>query len=132
MFNFYTSDKILKQRVEDQLISESTSRGTAIVSLIETRIQQITLLSTNQNIREAVKNSSTNLRLDMLKSEIMSFDEAMGESIGLDSIKVIGKDGKIIYDSLGANEQNNFADPRLERGLEQADRKSTRLNSSHT
>ena len=120
MFNFYTSDKILKQRVEDQLISESTSRGTAIVSLIETRIQQITLLSTNQNIREAVKNSSTNLRLDMLKSEIMSFDEAMGESIGLDSIKVIGKDGKIIYDSLGANEQNNFADPRLERGLEQA------------
>ncbi|MFM7796645.1 MAG: hypothetical protein ACKO7N_07760, partial [Candidatus Nitrosotenuis sp.] len=86
VFNFYTSDKILKQRVEDQLISESTSRGTAIVSLIETRIQQITLLSTNQNIRDAVKNSSANQSLDMLKSEVVSFDEAMGESIGLDNI----------------------------------------------
>ncbi|HIH45485.1 MAG TPA: hypothetical protein HA292_00120, partial [Candidatus Nitrosotenuis sp.] len=97
LFNFYTSDKILKQRVEDQLISESTGRGTAIRSLIEERIQQVRLLATNQNIRDVVsqtKSHSINSdNLQRLRVDVASFQEAIGDSIGLDDIKIIDSDG---------------------------------------
>lgn len=54
LISFIAANNLLKERVEDQLISESTGRGAAVRSLIETRIQQVNLLGTNDIIRNIV------------------------------------------------------------------------------
>ena len=122
LFNFYTSDKILKQRVEDQLISESTGRGTAIRSLIEERIQQVRLLATNQNIRDVVsqtKSHSINSdNLQRLRVDVASFQEAIGDSIGLDDIKIIDSDGGLIYSIEDSKTKQYSSDPNFKKGLD--------------
>src|SRR5919199_4668549 len=54
LLSFIAADNILKDRIQSQLVSESTGRGTSIRALIDTRVQQIALLAANPRIEDIV------------------------------------------------------------------------------
>jgi len=104
--SFIAADNLLKERVEDQLISESTGRGTAIRSLMETRIQQISLLGINdviENIVSRLQQNNTSINItnqvayqSEFEKEIKLFQKVLGGSANLENVKLVGTDGKIL------------------------------------
>ncbi|HVX01736.1 MAG TPA: hypothetical protein VHA09_01135, partial [Nitrososphaera sp.] len=115
LISFISADNQLRERVSDQLISESTGRGAAMRSLIDTRIEQIRLMFTNsalQNAIEEIDNNNSNTgptetisaqqmqayRADFAAG-IESFRQVVGASAGLENVKVIGTDGHVLFSS---------------------------------
>ncbi|HEU4984061.1 MAG TPA: hypothetical protein VFT58_00360, partial [Nitrososphaera sp.] len=60
LISFISADNQLRERVSDQLISESTGRGAAIRSLVDTRIEQIRLMFTNSVLQQAIEELNQN------------------------------------------------------------------------
>ncbi|MGH9998943.1 MAG: HAMP domain-containing protein [Nitrosopumilaceae archaeon] len=127
-FNF--AQNTLKEGIENQLIGESKIRGEAVRTLFYTRIKDAQILATTPIVHSLV-NELNNLHDDPdfdLKikekkrdffTEVKSFRELVGYSIGLVDVKIIGNDGTV-YFSLGRIENPNFSkDPRFIRGLTQ-------------
>ena len=126
-FNF--AESILKERINDQLIGESTIRGNAIKSLFDTRIRETQILSTDPMIQNLVsdldhlqsdpqlESQITEKRRDFA-TQIRAFRELVGYSIGFFDVKIIGNDGKVFF-SLGRLEKGyDFSqDPRFIKGL---------------
>jgi hypothetical protein len=106
LISFIAAHNLLKERVEDQLISESTGRGAAVRSLIETRIQQVNLLGTNDIIQNIVsqlyQNKTVGSSRDIViyennfQKEVESFQQVLGKSAILENVKVIRIDGKVL------------------------------------
>lgn len=141
LLSFIAADNILKDRIQSQLVSESTGRGASIRALIDTRVQQIALLATNNRIDDIVSQiimnpasmngSGNNDYNDQFNKEFKSFQEVAGNSMGLESIQVVGKDGKVllssnstVYQQQRNNKNNNgiyMADAeQLQRGLKES------------
>jgi PAS domain S-box-containing protein len=126
IISFISADNLLRERVSDQLISESTGRGAAIRSLADTRIEQIRLMFTNSVIQNAVEGLSagTPTSEQMAKYrqgfqvELESFRQVVGTSVGLENVKVLGKDGKVLLSSDGSEEGRDLSgDARFQRGI---------------
>ena len=128
ILSFIAANNLLKERVEDQLISESTGRGTAIRSLIETRIQQIHLLGTNGIIQNIVSQLYQNKTIDSNKDlqvyqkdfqlAIESFQKVLGKSAILENVKVIGEKVKAVISTDPSESGKNYSDNlELRRGL---------------
>lgn len=108
LLSFIAADNILKDRIQSQLVSESTGRGTSIRALIDTRVQQIALLATNPRIDEIVShlvkasgsvNGTDNNYDTQFNQELKSFQQVAGKSMGLESVQVVGKNGKVLLSS---------------------------------
>ena len=128
--SFNYADEILRERTGDQLISESTVRGNSILFLLGTRIKETQVISTDPMIQLLVKeiNNSDPDEIDSLIEEkrrdfltqIQAFQELVGFSIGLEDVKIIGKDGKVFF-SLGKLAADDFSqNPAFARGLTEA------------
>jgi PAS domain S-box-containing protein len=130
LISFISADNLLRERVSDQLISESTGRGAAIRSLVDTRIEQIRLMFTNsalQNAVEALNQNSTITaqKMQEYRSEfsagVESFRQVVGASAGLENVKAIGIDGRVILSSNQAEEGLNLShDKRFMRGISES------------
>jgi PAS domain S-box-containing protein len=128
IMSFIAANNLLKERVEDQLISESTGRGGAIRSLIETRIQQIRLLGTNGIIQNIIfqlyqnKTADSNTVLPIyqkdFQTEIESFQKVLGKSAILENVKVIGVNGRVLISTDPSDIGKNYSDHlELRRGV---------------
>ncbi|MBI3841811.1 MAG: HAMP domain-containing protein [Thaumarchaeota archaeon] len=125
-FNF--AEKILRERVGDQLISESSTRGNSIRSIFDTRITETQILATDPMIQNLVNQLNDISQNDNLESkikekrrdfliEVKGFQELAGYSIGFDDVKIIGKNGKSFF-SLKLDSKDDFSqDAKFIQGL---------------
>lgn len=125
--SFNYADQILRERTGDQLISESVTRGNAIRFLLQTRMDQNQIISTDPMIqllvdelnhasKSEIQTLSTEKRRDFL-TQIQAFQALVGFSIGFEDVKIIGINGDV-YFSLGKITTENFSnDPLFRKGL---------------
>lgn len=115
VLSFISADNLLRERVSDQLLSESSGRGAAIRSLIDNRVQQIRLLAANEVIQKGIQQFNENATLDSqqladyrkeFEIEVESFQRVAGNSVILENVKVIGKNG-IVYLSSDPSEEGS-------------------------
>ena len=117
--SFNYAEEILKERIDNQLISESTNRGNSIEALFDNRIKDIQNLATNPAIQNLVVklnqmklNTGYDPKIEEKRNEFLiqieSFQESVGYSIGVEDIKIIGKKGTAFF-SLERLESNRFS-----------------------
>jgi len=128
--SFNYAEEILKERVSNQLISESTIRGNSIEILLDSKIKDVQNLATDPTIQNTVNHlnqmklnfgfdpSIEEKRNEFLLS-VQEFQESVGYSFGVEDIKIIGKEG-IAFFSLERLKDNDFfsQDSRFIKGLE--------------
>ncbi|MEO9296038.1 MAG: ATP-binding protein [Nitrososphaera sp.] len=125
IISFISADNLLRERVSDQLVSESTGRGAAVRSLIDTRIEQVRLMFTNSMVQDAIEGLSDGATEEQreayrhdFQSEIESFRQVVGSSAGLESVMVAGRDGTVLLSSNPAEEGTDLSkDGLFQRGL---------------
>jgi len=102
--SFTYAEEILKERINNQLISESQIRGKTIENLFETRIKETQILATDAMIQilvddlnhpESISNEMRH-RSSFL-NEVKAFQELVGFSIGFEDVKIIGRDGTVFF-----------------------------------
>lgn len=125
--SFNYADQILKERAGDQLIGESTVRGETLRLLIESRMEQNSILANDPMIQllisemngvpeDKIKETIELNRRDFL-IQVQAFQELVGFSIGFEDVKIIGSNG-IVYFSLERITNENYNDNRLfQKGL---------------
>jgi class 3 adenylate cyclase len=130
LLSFNYAEEILKQRVGNQLLSESSIRGNSIENLFETRIKDLQNLSTDPIIQNLVDelnqrklNTGYDARIEEKRNQflisVQTFQESIGYSIGVEDIKIIGTKG-ISFFSLDRLKNNDFSqDPRFLKGLQE-------------
>ena len=110
--------EVLKQKTGDQLLGESTTRGTSLRNLFDARITQIQIIATDPMIQVLVaelNNASEDEyqakiienRRDFL-IEVQAFQELVGYSIGFEDVKILGKQG-LAYFSLAQISNEDFS-----------------------
>jgi class 3 adenylate cyclase len=110
--------EVLKQKTGDQLLGESTTRGTSLRNLFDARITQIQIIATDPMIQVLVaelNNASEDEyqakiienRRDFL-IEVQAFQELVGYSIGFEDVKILGKQG-LSYFSLAQISNEDFS-----------------------
>jgi len=121
----------LKQRIGNQLISESTIRGNSIENLFDTRIKDLQNLATDPIIQNLVNelnqmklNTGYDAKIEEKRNQflisVQTFQESVGYSIGVENIKIIGKKGTAFF-SLERLEDNDFTqDPRFIKGMRES------------
>ncbi len=129
--SFNYAEEILKERVSNQLISESTVRGNAIENLFDTRIKDVQNLATDAIIQNLVDelnqeklNPDYDPKIEEMRNEFLipvkAFQESVGYSIDVEDIKIIGKKG-VLFFSLERTIRNDFSqDSRFIKGLEES------------
>lgn len=127
--SFNYADQILRERTGDQLLSESQIRGETITFLFETRLEQNKILSSDPMVLLLVKelnileNSQNNQIIDEKRrdflTQVQAFQTRIGYSAGIEDVKIIGKNGKILF-SLVKTGNNDFSNDHLFlRGLQE-------------
>lgn len=128
IISFISADNLLRERVSDQLVSESTGRGAAIRSLVDTRIEQVRLIFTNSLIQAAIERlnegSPSEEKLAayraVFQAELESFRQVAGTSVGLENVRVVGTDGRVLLSSDPSEEGLDVSgDGRFLRGMEE-------------
>ncbi|MGI0020754.1 MAG: PAS domain-containing protein, partial [Nitrososphaera sp.] len=126
VISFISADNLLRERVSDQLVSESTGRGAAVRSLVDNRIEQVQLMFTNSAIQRAVEElnegepteEQMSAYRERFQAELESFRQVVGASVGLENVKVLGKSGAVLLSSDPSEEGNDYSvDGRLQRGF---------------
>ncbi|AIF82928.1 PAS domain S-box [Candidatus Nitrososphaera evergladensis SR1] len=131
LISFISADNQLRERVSDQLISESTGRGAAIRSLIDTRIEQIRLMSTNSALQNAIAelnqngSAASSQRMQQYRDDftagVESFRQVVGTPAGLENVKVMGIDGRVLFSSDRSEEGADLShDRRFLRGVNES------------
>ena len=126
--SFNYAEQILTERANDLLVGESTSRGSALRFLFESRIEQNKILANDPMIKILVTklNQTPENEFDEVReserrdflTQIQAFQTLVGFSIGFEDVKIIGTNGKVFF-SLGKLTDNNFLhDPLFQKGLE--------------
>jgi hypothetical protein len=108
VISFISADNLLRGRVSDQLISESSGRGAAVRSLVDTSIAQTSLMFTNSAIQDAVEDLNdggvTEDRMAAYRQdfndELASFRQVVGESFGLESVRMLGSGGTVFLSTV--------------------------------
>jgi len=129
--SFNYSEEILKQRIGNQLISESTIRGNSIENLFDTRIKDLQNLATDPIIQDLVNelnqmklNTGYDAKIEEKRNQffisVQTFQESVGYSISVEDIKIIGKKGTAFF-SLERLKDNDFSqDPRFIKGMRES------------
>lgn len=100
--SFTTADRLLRERGEDQLLSEATGRGAAIRSLISLRIEEVRFLAENNITQELILDADAADRESFL-AEINLFMSALGES-EVENIKLVNNNGLIVFSTESSEE----------------------------
>ncbi len=114
--NFDFANEILKERGGAQLYGESSIRGETLRSLFNTRIEQNEILSNEPIIKQLIiemnqstindfENKKEKNRNEFL-SQIQKFQELVGYSIGFEDVKIIGKNGNVVFSLIGDVDTN--------------------------
>jgi len=122
--------EVLKQKTGDQLLGESTTRGTSLRNLFDARITQIQIIATDPMIQVLVAElndaSEDEYRAKIIENrrdfliEVQAFQELVGYSIGFEDVKILGKQG-LAYFSLAQISNEDFSqDPYFLLGLEKS------------
>ena len=122
--------EILKQKTGDQLLGESTTRGTSLRNLFDARIKQIQILATDPMIQvlvDELNNTSEDedqtkineSRRDFL-IEVQAFQELVGYSIGFEDVKILGKQGQAYFSLAQISNEDFSQDPYFLLGLEKS------------
>ena len=115
--SFNYAEQILIERIGEQLISESSIRGDAVADILDTRVKEIKVLSRDrliQNLVQEINNDNANYKQKIKQSEelflgeIKEFQNIVGFSIGLEDVKIIGKNG-IVYFSTTKLPSDDFS-----------------------
>ncbi len=126
--SFNYAEQILKERTGEQLFGESNIRGDTLRLLFESRIEQNQIISTdpmiqilvnelNQTPEEEFSETIEEKRRDFL-TQIQAFQTLIGFSIGFEDVKILGKNGDVLF-SLGRTDKSNFEnDPLFENGIQ--------------
>lgn len=126
--SFSYAEQILKERTGEQLFGESTIRGETVSLLLNARIEQNEIISTDPMVQilvselnsipeEQLNDSIESKRRDFL-TQIQAFQTLIGFSIGFEDVKIIGKNGDVFF-SLGRIDKKNFSDdPLFQRGFQ--------------
>jgi class 3 adenylate cyclase len=126
--SFNYAEQILKERTGAQLFGESSIRGDTLRLLFESRIEQNQIISTdpmvrilvnelNQTPEGEISEAIEGKRRDFL-TQIQAFQTLIGFSIGFEDVKIIGKNGDVLF-SLGRTDKSNFQnDPLFEKGIQ--------------
>lgn len=128
--SFSYAEQILRERTGDQLISESEVRGEAVLFLLETRIKDTQVISTDPMIQllvEEINGADSQEREKLVKekrrdflTQMQAFQKLLGYSIEFEDVKIIGRNGQVFF-SLSRTDDNDFADdPLFKRGLNEA------------
>lgn len=128
--SFNYGEQILREKANDLLIGESTSRGNAIRLLFESQIDQNQILANEPMIKILVnelnqipENDFDKIRENKLGdflTQIQAFQTRIGFSMGFEDVKIIGANGKVFF-SLSKLTDNNFLhDPLFQKGLEKS------------
>ncbi|WP_337861501.1 ATP-binding protein [Nitrososphaera sp.] len=129
IISFISADNLLRERVSDQLVSESTGRGAAIRSLVDTKIEQVRLMFTGSVAQEAVERLNAGPvppeQMDEYRrnfqAEVESFRQVIGTPAGLENIKVLGRDGTVLLSSDPSEEGADLSgDERFRRGIRES------------
>jgi PAS domain S-box-containing protein len=130
LISYISADNLLRERVSDQLVSESTGRGAAIRSLIDTRIEQTRLMLTNSVVQLAVEDINIGpppTEEEMLQyreefqTELESIRRVVGSSVGLENVKVVGSTGAVLLSSDPEEEGLDLSqDRRFIRGIRES------------
>ena len=125
--SFTYAEEILKQKQGEQLFGESRVRGETIRLLFESRIEQNQILANDPMIRilTAELNQIPDKNFEKIREEkrrifltqVQAFQELVGYTIGFEDVKIIGRDGKLLF-TLGKVTNTNFLnDPLFNKGL---------------
>jgi class 3 adenylate cyclase len=126
--SFNYAEQILKERTGEQLFGESNIRGDTLRLLFESRIEQNQIISTdpmikilvnelNQTPEKELKGTIEEKRRDFL-TQIQAFQTLIGFSIGFEDVKIVGKNGDLLF-SLGRTDKDNFLnDPLFQKGIQ--------------
>jgi len=129
--SFNYAEEILIQRVNNQLLSESTIRGNSIENLFDTRIKDLQNLSNDPIVQNLVGelnqmklNTGYDARIEEKRNQflisVQTFQESVGYSIDVENIKIIGKKGTAFF-SLDRLKDNDFSqDPRFIKGMRES------------
>lgn len=128
--SFSYADQILKQKVGDQLLGESTVRGETLRLLFESRIEQNNILANDPMIQFLIleMNNISDDRLEEVKNEkrrefliqVQAFQELIGFSIGFEDVKIIGMDGKALFSLVGITNEDFLENELYQRGLKES------------
>ncbi|MFQ5497112.1 MAG: HAMP domain-containing protein [Nitrosopumilus sp.] len=128
--SFSYADQILKQKVGDQLLGESTVRGETLRLLFESRIEQNNILANDPMIQFLIleMNNISDDRLEEIKNEkrrefliqVQAFQELIGFSIGFEDVKIIGMDGKALFSLVGITNEDFLENELYQRGLKES------------
>jgi PAS domain S-box-containing protein len=100
------TNDILKQRGKDQLISESTGRGTTIRSLINLRIEQIRFLTEDEVIKDLIKSNSIDKHAIFI-AELNPFMSILGDSLDIENIRAV-RNGTILLSTKMEEEGSEY------------------------
>ena len=128
--SFSYSDEILKQRVGDQLIGESTVRGETLRLLFESRVEQNNILANDPMIQilvsqmneiseDEIQEVKEGNRKDFL-IQVQAFQELIGYSIGFEDVKIVGSDGRVFFSLAGIKSDDFSEDPIFMRGANES------------
>ena len=129
--SFNYAEEILKQGVGNQLLSESSLRGSSIENLFDTRIKDLQNLATDpiipilvDELNQMKLNTGYDARIEEKRNlfliSVQTFQESVGYSIGVEDIKIIGTKGTVFF-SLNRLEDNDFSqDPRFIKGMQES------------
>ncbi len=117
VISFISADNLLRERVSDQLVSESTGRGAAVRSLVDNRIEQVQLMFTNSAIQGAVEvlnegeptEEQMSAYRERFQAELESFRQVVGASAGLENVKVLGRSGAVLLSSDPSEEGDDYS-----------------------
>ena len=124
--SFNYADQILKERVGEQLFGESSIRGDTLRLLIESRIEQNNILA-NDPMIEILISEMNKVSEDKLKEkkdvtrkdfliQVQAFQELIGFSIGLEDVKIMRADGKVLFSLIGVKDENFHDNQFFQRG----------------
>lgn len=107
MLSYVTADRLIEDRVHSQLASESSGRGTAISLLRDSRIHQIELFASNQQVQDVIARvllaSPAQGELEAFQqefsSEVQKFRAVSEDSFELRDVTLARPDGTILIAS---------------------------------
>ncbi len=107
--SFSTTDNLLRERAQNQFLSEATGRGSAIRALITLRIEQIRFLAEDNAIKELLSNNLDSTLRERFIKTIDPFMRTLGVAHEIENIKLVNGDGVILLSTLPFEEGTNYS-----------------------
>ncbi len=131
-FSFHYANIILEERVMNQLRGESAIRGDSIGSILNSKIQEIQVITTNPMIKnltvELLQIPDQNIRAESIPEkrinyliEVQAFEASIGGLNDLENVEIIGIDGQRLFALVNTKSTKDYlADPIFIKGAKES------------